>query len=158
MTITTFKKEILKKLEPKAPDSEKRLEALKILSENGIPTGLRLDPIFPYLNEDEVEEIVKKAKEIGIQHIVASTFKPRLDSWKRFERVFPKIAQKLRTLYFERGEKVKNSFYLPKGMRRKLMERVFEVCQKYQISFATCREGFFDLKTSKSCDGSHLIT
>jgi len=47
ITITTFKKEILKKLEPKAPDSDKRLKALKILSENKIPVGLRFNPIFP---------------------------------------------------------------------------------------------------------------
>jgi DNA repair photolyase len=157
ITITTFKKEVLKKLEPKAPDSEKRLEALKILSENKIPTGLRLDPVFPYLNEDEIEEIVKRAKEVGARHIVSSTFKPRFDSWKRFEKIFPKIAQKLKPLYFEKGEKIKNSFYLPKEMRRELMEKVFKASQKYKISFATCREGFLDLKTSKSCDGSHLI-
>jgi len=157
ITITTFKREILKKLEPKAPNSEERLKALKILSENKIPTGLRLDPIFPYLNDDEIEEIVKKAKEAGVLHIVASTFKPRFDSWKRFERTFPKVAKRLRPLYFKKGEKIKNSFYLLKEIRKKLMERVFKACQKYKISFATCRENFPDLKTSKSCDGSHLI-
>jgi hypothetical protein len=63
----------------------------------------------------------------------------------------------LKPLYFEKGEKIKNSFYLPKEIRRKLIEKVFKACQKYKISFATCREGFLDLKTSKSCDGSHLI-
>jgi DNA repair photolyase len=156
MTITTFKKEILKKLEPKAPNSEQRLKALKILAENKIPTGLRLDPIFPYLNEEEIEEIVRKAKEAKVQHIVASTFKPRFDSWKRFEKNFPKIAKKLRPLYFEKGQKIKNSFYLPENLRRNLMKKVFDACQKYKISFATCREGFLNLKTSKSCDGSHL--
>ena len=158
ITITTFKKEILKKLEPNAPSSEERLEALKILSENKIPTGLRLDPIFPYLNEDEIEEIIKKAKEIGIQHVVTSTFKAKFDSWKRFEMKFPKVAKQLRPLYFKKGEKIQNSFYLPQEIRRRLMEKVFEACQKYKIPFATCREGFLDLKTSKSCDGSHLIT
>jgi DNA repair photolyase len=156
ITITTFKKEVLKKLEPKAPNSEQRLRALKILAENKIPTGLRLDPIFPYLNEEEVEEIVRKAKEAKVQHIVASTFKPRFDSWKRFELKFPKIAKKLKSLYFEKGQKIKNSFYLPENLRRNLMEKVFDACQKYQIPFATCREGFLNLKTSKSCDGSHL--
>ena len=119
---------------------------------------MRLDPIFPYLNDDEIEEIVKRVKEAGVLHIVASTFKPRFDSWKRLERTFPKVAKKLCSLYFEKGQKIKNSFYLPQQMRRELMEKVFEICQKYQIPFSTCREGFLNLKTSKSCDGSHLIT
>jgi len=157
MTVTTLNEKIYKKLEPNAPPSERRLKALKILAKNKIPTGLRLDPIFPFLNENEIEEIVKEAAKIGIKHIVASTFKPRYDSWKRFERVFPKIVKKLKPLYFEKGEKVKNSFYLPRDLRKNLMEKVFNACQKYQISFATCREGFVELKKAKSCDGSHLI-
>jgi len=157
MTVTTLNEKIYKKLEPNAPPSERRLKALKILAENKIPTGLRLDPIFPFLNENEIEEIVKEAAKIGIKHIVASTFKPRYDSWKRFERVFPKVAKKLKPLYFEKGEKIKNSFYLPRDLRKNLMEKVFNACQKYQISFATCREGFVELKKAKSCDGSHLI-
>jgi DNA repair photolyase len=156
ITITTFKKEVLKKLEPFAPDSERRLRALKILAENNVHTGLRLDPIFPYLNEDEIEEIVKRAKEIGIKHIVSSTYKVKYDNWKRLENFFPKIAKKLKPLYLK-GVKIQNSFYLPENLRRKLMEKVFRACQKYQIPFNTCREGFLDLKTSKSCDGSHLI-
>lgn len=157
ITITTFKKEILKKLEPFAPDSERRLNALKILAENKIPTGLRLDPIFLYLTDNEVEEIVKRAKEAKVKHIVASTFKPRKDSWKRFEENFPKIAKRLRTFYFKEGEKIGNSFYLKENLRKNLMGRVLKSCQKYQIPFATCREGFFDLKTAISCDGSWLI-
>ena len=157
ITITTFKKEILKKLEPFAPDSEKRLKALAILAKNKIPTGLRLDPVFPFLNEDEIEEIVKRAKEANVKHIVSSTFKAKFDSWKRFENCFPKIAKKLKFLYFKQGQKIKNSFYLPENLRRQLMEKVFNACQKYQISFATCRERFFNLKSAKSCDGSHLI-
>jgi len=158
MTVTTLNEKIYKKLEPNAPPSERRLKALKILAENKIPTGLRLDPIFPFLNENEIEEIVKEAAKIGIKHIVASTFKPRYDSWKRFERVFPKIVKKLKPLYFEKGEKIKNSFYLPRDLRKNLMEKVFNACQKYKISFATCREGFLKLKNAQSCDGSHLIS
>ncbi len=157
ITITTLKEKIYKKLELFAPPPQKRFEALRILAKNKIPTGLRLDPVFPSLTENEIEEIVKKAKEVGVLHIVGSTFKPRVDSWKRFEKVFPKIAKKLKPLYFERGEKIKNSWYLPEELRRELMEKIFSVCQKFKISFATCREGFFDLKSAKSCDGSHLI-
>jgi len=157
ITITTLKRKIAKKLEPKAPLPKKRLEALKILAKNKIPVGLRLDPIFPFLTENEVEEIVKEAKKAGVKHIVASTFKARADSWKRFERAFPKISKKLKPLYFEKGQKIKNAFYLPQKLRRNLMEKVFKICQKYKIGFATCREGFSNLKTSLSCDGSHLI-
>ena len=157
ITITTLKTKIAKKLEPKAPLPERRLKALEILAKNKIPVGLRLDPIFPFLTENEVEEIVREAKKAGVKHVVASTFKARYDSWKRFERTFPKISKKLKPLYFERGEKIKNAFYLPKDLRKNLMERVFKICKKFNLPFATCREGFPELHTAKSCDGSWLI-
>ena len=56
----------------------------------------KIGPIFPFLNDDEIEEIVKKAKEVVVKHIVVSTFKPRLDSWKKFEIAFLKVAKKLK--------------------------------------------------------------
>jgi hypothetical protein len=37
------------------------------------------------------------------------------------------------------------------------MLRVKNKCEKYNLSFATCREGFSHMQTSPSCDGSHLI-
>ena len=155
-TITTLKKEIYSRLEPNAPEPEKRLNAIKELDKAGIPTGLRLDPVFPQLNDMEIEEIVKKASEAGVKHIVTSTFKPRYDGWRRFEKAFPETARNLKPLYFKQGEKISNAWYLPREIRKNLMLKVKEECSKYGIPFATCREGF-GINTSKSCDGSHLI-
>jgi len=157
ITLTTLNQKIARKLESKAPLPERRLKTLEILAKEKIATGLRLDPIFPFLTEGEIEKIVKEAKRVKVKHLTTSTFKPKRDSWKRFELVFPKIAQKLKALYFEKGEKIQNSFYLPKELRKNLIEKVFKACQKYKIPFAPCREGFLELKSAKSCDGSWLI-
>ena len=155
-TITTLEKEVYSKLEPNAPEPEKRLQAIKELNKAGIPTGLRLDPIFPQLNDKEIEEIVKKANDARVKHIVTSTFKPRYDGWRRFERAFPEVAKNLKPLYFKQGEKISNAWYLPREIRESLMLKVRKECLKYDIPFATCREGL-GMNTSKSCDGSHLI-
>ena len=56
-----------------------------------------------------------------------------------------------------KGERINNSWYLPKDLREGLMLKVKRECQKYDISFASCREGFPELQDGKSCDGSHLI-
>lgn len=152
MTITTLKEEIAKKLEPNAPSPVKRIEALEELNENGIPTVVRIDPIIPFLNEDEIESIVDSVS--FVNHIVASTFKPRYDSWRRFSKVFPFEAKKLEDYYFKKGEKISNSWYLPRDMRFKLLERVKKEAEKLNISFGSCRENFY---STYSCDGSHLI-
>lgn len=155
LTITSFKHSA--KLEPGAPSPDLRLEALRELSRAGIPVGLRLDPIFPGLTDDEVEEVVGRAAQAGARHLVASTFKPRRDGWKRFAQTFPDVAAQTYELYFKFGQRIGNSWYLPREMRRELMLRVKKASEAYGLTFACCREGFPELHTAKSCDGSHLI-
>ncbi len=156
-TITALEEEIYRRLEPNAPSPMKRLEAIEKLEEAGIPTGLRLDPIFPELTVEESRKIVREAVEAGVRHVVTSTFKPRRDGWNRFKEAFPRVAKKLKSLYFELGEKIDNSWYLPAKIRKHMVEAVKSECIEQGVDFATCREGFAEIKTSNSCDGSHLI-
>jgi DNA repair photolyase len=156
-TITTLDENLAKKLEPYAPPPKERLNAVQSLIKAGIPTTVRLDPLILGINENEIESIVEASASLGVKHITSSTFKPRLDSWKRFRNTFPRVAEKLRDLYFKQGEKISNSYYLPKELRFKLMKRVREACDKFGLTFACCREGFIELNTSKSCDGSHVL-
>ncbi len=155
MTITTLDEGIAVKLEPFAPSPERRLRALQRLAERGIPVACRIDPIIPEINDD-VSVLVKELADIGVTHVTSSTFKPRPDSWRRFSKAFPESAAKLKELYFEKGERIQNSYYLPGEVRFKLMKRVRDACDKHGITFATCREGF-RLNTARSCDGTHLL-
>lgn len=156
-TITTLKRNLSRKLEPRAPPPERRLGAMRKLSSNGVPVSLRLDPIIPGLNDTEIEQIVKAAATNGAKHVTSSTFKPRPDSWHRVRQVFPEATAKLEPLYFERGERHHNSWYLPRELRLKLMGQVQKACDENGLTSASCREGLRELTTGASCDGSHLI-
>ncbi|MCS7164601.1 MAG: radical SAM protein [Thermodesulfovibrio sp.] len=155
VTITTLKH--YKKLEPNAPTPIQRLRVLDSLSKEGISTGIRLDPIIPMLNEEEIETILMAAKESGVKHVIASTFKPRWDSWRRISLAFPDIALKIEKLYFKEGTKLANAWYLPENLRKEFMIRVSDICRKLSLTFSSCREGFPEFNSSPSCDGSHLI-
>ena len=156
ITITTIDDDLARKLEPRAPPPSKRLEAVSRLSQEKIPVGVRVDPIIPFLNDD-FKALLKEIRDAGALHVTSSTFKPRWDSWKRIEKAFPEVAEKLRPLYFKEGERIGRSYYLPKPFRYKLMKSVAEECRRLGMTFATCREGFPELMTAKTCDGSHLI-
>lgn len=154
-TITTLREEVRKKLEPGAPPGSRRLKAIEELTEAGIPTTLRLDPVIPLVNEFEIGEIVEAAVGVGVSHITSSTFKPRPDSWRRFSKEFPRVATQIGEWYFRFGSRHKNAWYLPEEKRMELMKAVGRVCEKISVSFGTCREnlGF----AGPSCDGSHLL-
>lgn len=157
-TVTTLDENLARKLESRAPLPSKRLRAMRILSKAGVPVTLRLDPIFPGLNDGEIERIIEVAADAGAQHVTSSTFKPRPDGWRRFSRVFPETARKLAPLYFEKGKRHHNSWYLPRDLRISLMRRVRESCDHAGVSFASCREGLSELTSAPTCDGTHLMS
>lgn len=152
-TITTLG-DAYKKLEPNAPPPQKRLNALKKLRNEDIPAGIRLDPLIPDLSLD-VEKVVSSAAKADALHVTASTFKPRPDAWKRFERAFPTTARKTKKLYFEEGERLQGSRYLPKKLRSDMLKQVKELVLEKGMTFGICREGL-NLTTAETCDGSHL--
>jgi len=157
VSLCTIDEEVKKKLEPNAPSPKKRLEIIRQLVKEDIPTGVRFDPIFPELTEQEIPEIVKKISETGAKHVVSSTLKLRGDSWKKLKLAFPEKAQELEKEYFKEGEKIDNSRYLPEEKRLHILKKVVEECEEEGLSFGTCREGFPSLTTPNSCDGSHLF-
>jgi len=155
LTITTHDDNISKVIQPYAPSSSERLKAAETLIRKGIPTSVRIDPIILFVN-DNPENLVQTLASIGVKHITSSTYKVKPDNWKRFNIALPKTAEKLKPLYFEKGEKIGRSIYLPKELRLKLMEKVAMLSEKYDIQFGTCREGLSHLNTA-ACDGSWLI-
>jgi len=156
ISITTLDNSLARRIEPSAPPPSRRLQALAKLSEEGINTGMRLDPVIPYVNDQDFRELLKEAKNIGVKHIVSSTFKPRFDSWRRIVSEFSNIEDHLRRLYFKEGERIGGAFYLPAKLRFSIMSEIAEECRRLGLTFATCREGFTHLHTSPTCDGSHL--
>lgn len=146
ITITTLEAKKAKLIEPNAPPPEKRIKALEILHEENIPCSIRLDPIIPGINDEELEEIIDTVAPY-VKHVVTSTIKPRNDSMKRLRKVMDIDSFK--------WERMGNSFYLPREQRFNYLRRVEKACNKYGISFAACREGY--KFKAESCDGSHLI-
>ncbi|MEM3566431.1 MAG: radical SAM protein [Candidatus Bathyarchaeia archaeon] len=155
VTITTDDVEVAKILEPNAPPPTERLKTVERLVEKGVPVTVRIDPIIPYVNENP-ESLFKAIAQIGVRHITASTYKVKADNWQRLSLAMPKTAEKLKPLYFEKGEKLGRYTYLPKTLRLKLMGVLAGQAKKYGVKFATCREGLKGLSTA-TCDGTWLI-
>ncbi len=156
MSITTEDDEVAKILEPGAPPPSERLKALEELLRYGIPVSTRIDPIIPLLNDDP-EELIKRLSSIGIPHVTCSTYKVKHDNWRRLAQAFPALAQKLRPIYFNKGERIGRSIYLPRQMREEMLTKVKRLVEKERMRFSVCREGFPQLN-SATCDGSWLTS
>ncbi|HYA22201.1 MAG TPA: radical SAM protein [Thermoproteota archaeon] len=156
MTVTTLDP-VAERIEPNAPDPKLRLEALKRLSEMDVPTVVRIDPIILGINDAELSRLVQEIASSNVKHVVASTYKARPDSLKRISRIMPRASSRLERLYREEGTRVSNCLYLDEGIRRATLNDLRALVLEHGMTFSTCREGFDELRTSKSCDGTHLI-
>src|SRR5690606_6384646 len=67
LSVTTMDPKLARSMEPRAATPAKRLEALKLLSEAGIPTTAMVAPVIPALNDSEIERIVDAAAFAGVR-------------------------------------------------------------------------------------------
>ena len=70
-TITTPNDELSKIIEPNVCVSSKRFEAIKKLSDNGIFTGIMMNPVLPFItdSEEDIKKLVKMAYDSGAKFI-----------------------------------------------------------------------------------------
>ncbi|MEM1639103.1 MAG: radical SAM protein [Desulfurococcaceae archaeon] len=160
ITITTLDDKLARIIEPNAPPPSDRIKAVEELRKQGVPVGVRIDPVIPFINDDphDLKELATRVIQAGALHIVTSSFKAKMNNLKRLSEYLPRdIANKLISLYREKGTWIHGYLYLNTNTRRSMLQPVITVAREYGITYATCREGLMELFNAPTCDGSHLI-
>lgn len=65
VSITTLDAELARKLEPRAASPQRRLRTIETLASAGVPVGVSVSPVIPFLNEPELERILEAAADAG---------------------------------------------------------------------------------------------
>ena len=154
-TVTTDDDDVAKLIEPYAPLPSQRLRAAQDLIKKGIPVSVRIDPIIPLVN-DQPQKLIADLASIGVKHLTCSTYKAKPDNWMRLVQAMPKVAEKLKPLYFQQGEKIGGNTLLPKELRFRLLKSICDLAVANNMKFGVCREGLAELNTAP-CDGSWLM-
>jgi DNA repair photolyase len=133
ITITTADDKLASIIEPYAPKPSERFAAIKELSDHGLYTGILLMPILPFINDNEenIRDIVYKAKEAGARYILpwmGVTLRDRQKAYffKKLDKDFPG----LRDIYIKNyGE----AYFCPSSKQKKLYELLQQECDKAGI-------------------------
>jgi DNA repair photolyase len=155
LTITTDDDALARVLEPFAPVPSQRLRATQDLTKAGIPVSVRIDPLIPTVN-DQPKKLIAELASIGVKHITCSTYKAKPCNWLRLTKALPQMAEKLKPLYFQQGEKIGGNTFLQREFRFKLLKDVRDLALANGMRFGVCREGLAELNTAP-CDGSWLL-
>lgn len=70
-TITTPNDDLSKIIEPNVCVSSKRLQAIKVLSDNGVFVGIMINPVLPFItdSEEDMKKLVRLAHDYGAKFI-----------------------------------------------------------------------------------------
>ena len=65
LSVTTLDHRLARKMEPRAPTPQRRLETIRALVDAGIPCGVIAAPMIPVLTDPELESILEAATDAG---------------------------------------------------------------------------------------------
>ncbi|HVL02455.1 MAG TPA: PA0069 family radical SAM protein [Dongiaceae bacterium] len=99
VSITTLDNQTKRWLEPRTSSGEARLRAVAALREAGVPVGVMVAPLIPWINDHETEEILARSVEAGADS--ANFILLRLP-----HEVAPLFQEWLQTHYPDRAERV----------------------------------------------------
>jgi DNA repair photolyase len=145
VTVTTVDTELARKLEPRAPRPDLRLEAVRQLNLAGVDAGVICAPVLPEITDRprDLEALVQAASAAGAKYVYANPLFLKPCSTAVFmpflEEHFPALVGHYRARYGERA-------FLPKGYSERLSQLMASLRRKY---------GFLD-KYARSSQKAHL--
>jgi len=99
VSITTLDPELARLLEPRAAAPQRRLRTIETLARAGVPVGVSVSPVIPFLNEPELERILDAAAAAGASRAFSVVLRlpwevsPLFQQW--LEQHFPERAARV---------------------------------------------------------------
>ncbi len=132
-TVTTADDALSKRLEPGAPVSSRRLEALRTLSGRAILTGITLMPVLPFIEdtEENIRAVIGLAHAAGAKYILPAfgmTLRDRQRAYYyvKLDQLFPGLRRRYEKAFGER--------YSAPARNARQLEQVFtELCEHLGI-------------------------
>ena len=131
--------EVARLVEPQAPTSGKRFDAMTRLSEAGIPTGISISPIIPGLNDEDIPDLLHRARRAGAREAmstllrlaksVEAVFAERMS--QAFPDRFGKMTHRIQEV--RRGAMTDGAFFSRhhgEGPYWTMIERLFDVAKR----------------------------
>jgi DNA repair photolyase len=65
LSVTTLDNRLAAKMEPRASAPHRRVQAIRTLSEAGVPVGVMFAPVIPMVNDAELEAVLEASRDAG---------------------------------------------------------------------------------------------
>jgi len=132
LTVTTLDAELARRLEPRAPRPDLRIDAVRELNRAGVNAGVICAPVLPGITDapKSLEAVVRATAEAGGKYIFANPLFLKPCSAAVFlpfvEKEFPHLLETYQKRYADRA-------FLPKAYGKRLSELMAKLRAKYGI-------------------------
>lgn len=150
ISVNTPDKRIASLFEPGAPSPSRRIDAIKSLSEAGIPVIARLDPLIPFYTDSRKDllGLLDSISEAGARQVISKVMQMRDQCFDSLDSVDPRIGE----LFREKAERRGSYYVLPLDYRQPLLSFVAEESKSRGMGFTVCREPDVSGVSSCACD------
>ena len=148
-----------RKIEIGVPVTSRRIDAIKMLSDMGYWTILRLRPFIIGISDDGLGELLERCREAGINGVsmeyVAIDHRSNDALRRRYDWLGKMIGTKNILKYFSSLSPKERGGYmrLNRLVKERTVKQVFTFCQKHHLTFACSDPDFKELNMSGSCCG-----
>ena len=113
-SLSTLREGIARVFEPSAPPPEERLRALVRVRDEGFQAGIAFIPVLPYVSDDELEEMIRVAKDCGVDYVYVASLTLDAGVRERYLRVieskYPELVSRYESLYSGRGSEPRRDY------------------------------------------------
>jgi DNA repair photolyase len=103
---------------------------LEELIKNGLNAGIALIPIIPYMTDNELDEIIFSASNIGAKHFLHKSLelkgKQKSEFLKTIDLNYPNLKSRFENLY-------KDNFKLSSDFENEFNKKITSLCKKYNL-------------------------
>ena len=133
LSITTADDDLSRMVEPGAPPSSARFEAIRALSAAGVPVGVTMMPILPFLEDspENITAIVTRAVDCGARFVIpwfgmSLRDRQRDYYYQKLDRLFPDLRARYERTYGERyGCQARGA--------KALSELFYQLCERHRL-------------------------
>jgi DNA repair photolyase len=136
-SVGTVDEELWRAIEPGTPSPRRRLDAVRALNDAGVPCGVLMAPIIPFISDDDahLELTVRAIAASGATHVAPIVLHLRKGgsrewwmAWLRAHR--PDLLDRYRELYGDRP-------YAPKEYQRTVAAKVHDLAHSFGVGGVT---------------------
>jgi len=162
VSVTTMDLDFHKVVEPYAISPERKMKAIKRLTDMGIKVMIRVHPfIYPKILTD-LDDIISEAKKAGCWAFMTEGMKIRVSMPKSEQELFKKLGEAigisdLRQFYKDEKNKCGSDYELSISKKEEVLDYCVEIAKKYDIKFFSGDNHWYKVGDGSECCGTSVL-